>query len=367
MGAVTLSVDDLPETLHAVGKRLGPYQFTFTAHRDCRKTAFTCAWGDSRQLRNWQAAHGRNDEFFEMRRDGFILGLISSRRVQYLVFEPGSGETDVLSDKFVIDAHAQVRLVPVNTVKLVWPVFARLLHSIGVDETGAECLKGIAGTFPVGPLWLFGTLSRIPGLCPRCGLMFLATRHSQSDGKIKKKSCLICEFGWRDARRILRERGFSKWGIRRVHDFRSMVSKNPELWMAQRKLWLAQWLAQRTCPPPGECDKCNETSWGFVSISTNGRSATWKCAYCGRKVIAKAGQAPQDATRPQSRPAIPKSVQTDVWRRDGGRCTECGSKEFLEFDHVIPLAKGGANTARNIQLLCQSCNRRKRDRDPGSW
>lgn len=48
-----------------------------------------------------------------------------------------------------------------------------------------------------------------------------------------------------------------------------------------------------------------------------------------------------------------------VWQRDSGRCVECDSNEDLEFDHIIPLAMGGANTLRNLQLLCGSCNRRK--------
>ena len=34
------------------------------------------------------------------------------------------------------------------------------------------------------------------------------------------------------------------------------------------------------------------------------------------------------------------------------------SKEDLEFDHVISFSKGGANTYRNIQLLCEKCNRK---------
>ena len=46
----------------------------------------------------------------------------------------------------------------------------------------------------------------------------------------------------------------------------------------------------------------------------------------------------------------------EVWRRDGGRCVSCGSAENLEFDHIIPVAMGGASTTRNLQLLCGSCN-----------
>ncbi|MDC1393017.1 HNH endonuclease [Flavobacteriaceae bacterium] len=58
---------------------------------------------------------------------------------------------------------------------------------------------------------------------------------------------------------------------------------------------------------------------------------------------------------------ISQNVKNKVWNRDKGRCRECKSNENLEFDHIIPYSKGGANTYRNIQLLCESCNRKKSD------
>ena len=59
---------------------------------------------------------------------------------------------------------------------------------------------------------------------------------------------------------------------------------------------------------------------------------------------------------------IPEKVRDAVWRRDEGRCVECGSKEYIEFDHIIPISKGGSNTKRNIQLLCAKCNSEKSDK-----
>lgn len=56
---------------------------------------------------------------------------------------------------------------------------------------------------------------------------------------------------------------------------------------------------------------------------------------------------------------IPQNVMDKVWNRDSGKCVKCGSNQKLEFDHIIPFSKGGSNTYRNIQLLCEGCNRSK--------
>lgn len=59
------------------------------------------------------------------------------------------------------------------------------------------------------------------------------------------------------------------------------------------------------------------------------------------------------------RTAIASEVRREVWRRDQGQCVQCGGRERLEFDHIIPVSEGGSNTARNIELLCEQCNRQK--------
>jgi len=62
------------------------------------------------------------------------------------------------------------------------------------------------------------------------------------------------------------------------------------------------------------------------------------------------------------REAIPRSIQTDVWQRDGGKCVQCDSNQKLCFDHIVPFSKGGSNSYRNLQLLCEQCNLSKGNR-----
>ena len=63
--------------------------------------------------------------------------------------------------------------------------------------------------------------------------------------------------------------------------------------------------------------------------------------------------------QPTARGAIQDDVKQLVWLRDGGRCRSCGSQVELQFDHVIPVALGGASSPENLQILCGPCNRRK--------
>lgn len=56
---------------------------------------------------------------------------------------------------------------------------------------------------------------------------------------------------------------------------------------------------------------------------------------------------------------VPRDVLGEVFRRDEGRCVQCGAVERLEVDHVIPWSRGGATSVDNLQLLCLPCNRSK--------
>lgn len=65
---------------------------------------------------------------------------------------------------------------------------------------------------------------------------------------------------------------------------------------------------------------------------------------------------------PQTR-LIPSSVKVEVWKRDKGCCVICGKATNLHFDHDVPFSLGGSSlTAKNIRLLCLSCNLKKSDK-----
>lgn len=60
---------------------------------------------------------------------------------------------------------------------------------------------------------------------------------------------------------------------------------------------------------------------------------------------------------------IPQHIKNAVFQRDRGMCVQCGYfGEYIEYDHILPRSKGGANTVDNLQLLCRGCNLKKGDR-----
>ncbi len=74
---------------------------------------------------------------------------------------------------------------------------------------------------------------------------------------------------------------------------------------------------------------------------------------------------PRTATsQPAQNPRhIPAHVKREVWRRDGARCTfvsddghRCDERKFLEFDHVIEVARGGRASVSGIRLRCRTHN-----------
>lgn len=69
------------------------------------------------------------------------------------------------------------------------------------------------------------------------------------------------------------------------------------------------------------------------------------------------------------RRCIPAHVRHAVLKRDGGQCTfvgttgnRCQARKRIEFDHVVPVARGGQATVENMRLRCQTHNQYEAER-----
>lgn len=63
---------------------------------------------------------------------------------------------------------------------------------------------------------------------------------------------------------------------------------------------------------------------------------------------------------------IPGSVRYEVLKKAKGKCELCGisnKEKSLDVDHILPRSKGGSNDISNLQSLCYTCNRQKRNLD----
>lgn len=55
-------------------------------------------------------------------------------------------------------------------------------------------------------------------------------------------------------------------------------------------------------------------------------------------------------------------VKLQVWKRDGGRCVQCGGQERVWVCYIVPVWEGGSPTEQNMRLMCEHCSRRTRGR-----
>ena len=63
------------------------------------------------------------------------------------------------------------------------------------------------------------------------------------------------------------------------------------------------------------------------------------------------------------RKTITEELRDTIYKRDGYKCKQCGSKKDLVIDHIIPFSKGGTTELKNLQTLCKICNSKKGNRN----
>jgi 5-methylcytosine-specific restriction endonuclease McrA len=80
-----------------------------------------------------------------------------------------------------------------------------------------------------------------------------------------------------------------------------------------------------------------------------------------------------DAATHASREHISAASRRQVFDREGGSCAyvgeegrRCGSTLRLEYQHIIPVARGGRSTADNLTLFCRAHNQLQAEKDFGA-
>lgn len=91
--------------------------------------------------------------------------------------------------------------------------------------------------------------------------------------------------------------------------------------------------------------------------------ARWGDGRCGHlsEIMANilVGEVELTAGSKSNRKKVKDKVKRDVMRRDNNQCLNCGKKEDLTLDHIIPISLGGCDSNENLQILCRSCNSKK--------
>ncbi len=130
------------------------------------------------------------------------------------------------------------------------------------------------------------------------------------------------------------------------------------------KLRYAQALLSHALPPgdvAGVLDRALDALIGQIEKKRFGVAARMERNRTARRSHARAA-----GTRKRY---IPARVRRAVWERDGGRCTfvsagghRCQAQRFLEFDHVVPVARGGMSTVEGLRLRCRAHNQYEAER-----
>lgn len=189
-------------------------------------------------------------------------------------------------------------------------------------------------------------------VCPGCGVTFGAYR---SDTKYCSRSCAGIhaskEFHTRRKLLTVERKVYRRWANSpRIRKYAKRLTKRREARQAVCNTWL-------TCP---------ECGGKFRDLHQRNKK------YCSTRCARREGKrARNKKNRAKLRGAKTETVLAlKVFERDGWRCQLCGTKTLQhlrgsykkrapEWDHIVPISKGGEHSYSNTQFSCRACNAAK--------
>lgn len=116
-------------------------------------------------------------------------------------------------------------------------------------------------------------------------------------------------------------------------------------------------------------DKCKQYSKRDIAKHGEKRRAKIKEWECNNPDKVRASRKCCDNNRRKAEGKFTTSDVMRIGKLQNWLCAYCKidvSKSYC-VDHIQPLAKGGTNWPRNLQLACGLCNSRKSAKDPMDW
>lgn len=141
-----------------------------------------------------------------------------------------------------------------------------------------------------------------------------------------------------------------------------------------RDRWCWQFTVDQESQDLLEQAMCFSTAVGTAAAAQEALKNALRCyvAECRKLKFAQVAN-PRSRTGNAHGRHIPAHIQRAVSERDNYQCTfrsadgtRCDEKRALEFDHVRPVAAGGATTLENLRLLCRPHNELEAERAFGA-
>ena len=80
-----------------------------------------------------------------------------------------------------------------------------------------------------------------------------------------------------------------------------------------------------------------------------------------KRALDPSGDRLQTAKRRKAKGTLPKDIVVTLLQRQNYKCVCCNVSLVAGYhlDHIVPISRGGSNTADNVQLLTPTCNLQK--------
>lgn len=121
----------------------------------------------------------------------------------------------------------------------------------------------------------------------------------------------------------------------------------------------------------GTCSICGGNRYTFVNrTNTQGQKASDVCHLCNGSILKTVNRHNNRARNRGLIATLTCAQWIEILQKSEGYCIYCKEHEGcdqLTPDHIVPISKGGANSADNIVAACFFCNSGKMDNSVEHW